>query len=466
MTTEMIHELGRLGALGLLAFAAGKLSVRVGQPALLGELAIGIALGPHALGWIEPGLLFDFLMEVGLVLLLLQTGLETDWRRMFHVGGKALRVATTGVFIPWAMGFAFALFQGVAWMGALMIGATLTATSIGITARTLADLRMMNARESQVILGAAVLDDIIGLGVLAGMQGLLAWQQAQGAAATGASPPVWMPLYNGLILGLLLLIGVTVYLRSRWLKQGIQPIRVSLKKKAEGVWQRAMQHSEAGSVLVIASVLTSCWLGQEGLGISIALVAFFMGLLLREKEDDPNTRVVLRHIEAFSALIVPFFFIAIGMQLDVHQLNPLDTAQRGNLYLALALTLIATISKMVSGYSVRDRSLNPLFIGMGMVPRGEVGLIFIQAGRSAGVLNEAWQNILTVSVILTTIIAPVALKRVLANTPPVDDWVEAMETEEHRQKHVYPAQPVEEDAMPFSGEPFIPTEEDDASRHR
>ncbi|MCE2929910.1 MAG: cation:proton antiporter, partial [Vampirovibrionales bacterium] len=154
----------------------------------------------------------------------------------------------------------------------------------------------------------------------------------------------------------------------------------------------------------------ACWAVQSTLGISMALVAFACGLLLKERENDPHFKLVLRDVGAFSSIITPLFFIGIGMQLDVQSLNPFDPEQLRYFLLALGLTVLAIASKALSGFAIRDKSINSVFVGMGMVPRGEVGLIFVQVGKTSGLLDATWANMLIIVVILTTLVAPFLLK--------------------------------------------------------
>jgi Kef-type K+ transport system membrane component KefB len=431
-------ELGILGLLLLMGGISNETFKRFGQSALLGELLVGVILGPSLLGWLHPTHTLELLMELGLLMLLVETGIETDWRSIMRVGGKATLVALTGIILPLVMGTLFAMLQGLATMASIMVGATLTATSIGITARTLTDLRMMNAKESQIIIGAAVLDDIIGLGILGVMQSMIAAKTVQASSGGG----FWLPMFNVLIAA-----GVFVLFR-KGVQKGLVPrlgIGVQFKKLLKKV-TRLMDTHGSQHILLVGLVLLACWVSESVLGISMALAAFTCGLILRERHDDPKFYAPLQNFSAFASIVIPIFFIGIGMQLDLRQLNPFDPTQAQNLTVALILTVVAIISKAAAGYAVRDKELSSAFIGMGMVPRGEVGLIFVTVGKAANILNDAWANILIVVVIATTFIAPMGLKLILGKRPPVDDILDAIPQQLTPQPE--PGQPLEDQDQP------------------
>jgi Kef-type K+ transport system membrane component KefB len=374
----------------------------MGQSTLLGELLVGILLGPSVLGWLHPTESMELFMELGLLLLLVETGLETQWRSIVQVGKQAFFVAIVGILVPWIVGTGFALLNGLVTLTAVMVGATLTATSIGITARTLSDLNQIETPESQIILGAAVIDDILGLGILAFMQGI---------SVAKASP------FEGIPKWLLVIFSLAVFLMGflgwRSYQQNGLVLPVVVDKLLKRLGKRLLDLADGTTkeqMVIIGGVLLACWAVQSTLGISMALVAFACGLLLKERENDPHFKLVLRDVGAFSSIITPLFFIGIGMQLDVQSLNPFDPEQLRYFLLALGLTVLAIASKALSGFAIRDKSINSVFVGMGMVPRGEVGLIFVQVGKTSGLLDATWANMLIIVVILTTLVAPFLLK--------------------------------------------------------
>ncbi|XVJ51710.1 MAG: hypothetical protein HEQ32_06395 [Vampirovibrio sp.] len=410
MSIEVAHEIGLLGFLLLIGALFSEAFKRMGQSTLLGELLVGVVLGPSVLGVLQLSPSMDVLMELGLLLLLVETGLETQWRNLWKLGPQAIMVAMLGVILPWASGLGFGLFNGLSMMMSVMVGATLTATSIGITARTLSDLKLMNCRESQIILGAAVLDDIIGLAVLGIMQSL-ALLKHEGNHSVQI---IALAMACGLLT---ILLGRFFWKRfpdlGRRLLHFVRHLLALLGRR----FFVLVDGTSKEQMIIIGSILLTAWAVQTYIGISMALVAFACGLLLKERENNPEFKLVLRDVAAFSSVITPLFFVGIGMQLNLGLFNPFIPGQLKILGLALILTLLAVVTKGVVGFVLRDQSLNRAVIGMGMIPRGEVGLIFVQVGKSSGLLDETWSNLLIVVVILTTVLAPFLLKFFLKRFP-------------------------------------------------
>jgi Kef-type K+ transport system membrane component KefB len=415
MSIHIVNEIGLLGLLLVVGAFFSEGFKRMGQSTLLGELLVGILLGPSVLGWLHPTETMNLFMELGLLLLLVETGLETQWRSIVQVGKQALLVAIVGILVPWIVGTGFALLNGLVTLTAVMVGATLTATSIGITARTLSDLNQLETPESQIILGAAVIDDILGLGILALMQGI---------SIAKASPFEGIPKWLLVILSL----GVSLigFFGWRSYQQNGLVLPVVVDKLFKRLGKRLLYLADGTTkeqMVIIGGVLLACWAVQSTLGISMALIAFACGLLLKEREDDPNFKLVLRDVGAFSSIITPLFFVGIGMQLDVQSLNPFDPEQLRYFLSALGLSVLAIASKALSGFAIRDKGINSAFVGMGMVPRGEVGLIFVQVGKSSGLLDATWSNMLIIVVILTTLVAPFLLKLTATKEIPIEESV-------------------------------------------
>jgi Kef-type K+ transport system membrane component KefB len=415
MSIHIVNEIGLLGLLLVVGAFFSEGFKRMGQSTLLGELLVGILLGPSVLGWLHPTETMNLFMELGLLLLLVETGLETQWRSIVQVGKQALLVAIVGILVPWIVGTGFALLNGLVTLTAVMVGATLSATSIGITARTLSDLNQLETPESQIILGAAVIDDIVGLGILALMQGI---------CVAKASP------FEGIPKWLLVILSLAVFLIGffgwRSYQQNGLVLPVVVDKLFKRLGKRLLYLADGTTkeqMVIIGGVLLACWAVQSTLGISMALIAFACGLLLKEREDDPNFKLVLRDVSAFSSIITPLFFVGIGMQLDVQSLNPFDPEQLRYFLSALGLSVLAIASKALSGFAIRDKGINSAFVGMGMVPRGEVGLIFVQVGKSSGLLDATWSNMLIIVVILTTLVAPFLLKLTATKEIPIEESV-------------------------------------------
>ncbi|HUP01250.1 MAG TPA: cation:proton antiporter [Gemmatimonadota bacterium] len=381
----------------LAAKLAGELFERLGQPSVLGELVAGVLVGSSVLGLVpvdpaDPyGSMVHVLAEVGVVILLFEIGLETDLREMFHVGSSALMVAFVGVVLPFLFGYLFwHYYQGGASLVAIFIGATLTATSVGITARVLTDLGKISTAEARIIIGAAVIDDILGLLILAVVDGL---------AATGSVSVLGVLKLFGLAVGFLavaMAIGLTT---ARWLFELVNRMRVR-------------------GVLVIFALMFALTLAflAEWVGLAPIVGAFAAGLILsRTNQFD----TIVEQIKPVADVFTPIFFVSIGAAVDVTILDPRVPENHEILIVGGILFAIAVLGKVVSGYSVVWRSgLNKLAIGVGMVPRGEVGLIFAQIGLMGGILTRDVFSAVLIMVMGTTLITPPVLKILLEREPP------------------------------------------------
>ena len=380
----------------------GHLAEMMGQPAVLGELIAGIFLGAvfrnlvpsldHATKSPE----LSLLAGLGVLLLLFEVGLESTVPQMLRVGWPALRVAVIGVVVPTLLGMAVAavLLKDASIYTKAFIGATLCATSVGITARVLKDLGRSQTTEARLILGAAVLDDVIGLIVLAVVSGAIA------AAAAGAT----LALSS---VGLIALKALTFLAGARWIGIRIAP----------PLFRGASRLRGPGALL--ATGLGFCfalsWLAAM-FGLAPIVGAFAAGLVVEEvhtrdfiARGEPGLEHLIRPITAFLA---PVFFVQMGMLTDVTQLFDGRVAALG-----LALTAVGIVGKVVAGFAV-GRTAEPVdrfAVGIGMVPRGEVGLIFANVGLGLAVAGQAVLDAPTYAaivmmVILTTLVTPPALK--------------------------------------------------------
>jgi Kef-type K+ transport system membrane component KefB len=376
------------------------LAVRVGQPAVLGELLVGVALGALSLAGIS-GLeaikhdpFIEMLARIGILILLFEVGLESTVGQMLQVGKSSLLVAILGVVTPFALGWGVAawLLPGHGPFVAAFIGATLTATSVGITARVLADLGRAQSNEARVILGAAVIDDVLGLVILAVVTGVIA------AADTGESLAAgevgWIVGKAGAFLVVSLVLGVLVAPRL---------FSAASRLRAPGV--------------LLATGLTLCfvlsWLADR-IGLASIVGAFAAGLILERVHYrsfvDRGEHGLEELIHPIASFLVPIFFVLMGMRADLRSF-----AQPGVLTLAAALTIVAIVGKQVCSLGVLDKGIDRLSVGIGMVPRGEVGLIFANIGLALTVggqriVDEATFSALVVMVIVTTLITPPALR--------------------------------------------------------
>ncbi len=320
----------------LLVFAAallgakllGEIAQRLGQPSVLGELVAGAVLGPSVLGLVPLTTSVLLVAEIGVVLLLFEVGLGTDLEELRRVGGSAISVAVVGMALPLLGGFLIVRAAGFSSLVALFAGAALTATSISITARVLSELKVLASREGQIILGAAVADDVLGLVVLA----------------------------------------------------------------------------------VVTQIVRT---GQAIVG------AFAAGLALARTNRRHD---ISRALNPVVDIFAPIFFVAIGAQVDVARLNPFDPANRFPLLLALGLTVVGVLGKFAAGFCAWGQ-VRRAFIGVGMIPRGEVGLIFASIGRQTGGLPQELFVAVVLAVFATTFLTPPLLK--LLRPPVLGDRGEA-----------------------------------------
>jgi Kef-type K+ transport system membrane component KefB len=372
----------------LLAFAAalvgakvlGELCERLGQPAVLGELLAGVLLGPSLLGLVplSDGILL--IAEIGVLLLLFHVGLETDLEELLRVGGPAMTVALVGMVLPFVGGYALARMAGFTTLTAIFVGAALTATSIGITSRVLSDLGLLASREGQIILGAAVADDILGLVVLAVVSQV---------AATG-SVGVWEAGKAALLSFGFLLVALVV-----GMPLGRLLVRVVGQARVRGILV---------AVSVAFALLAA--LGAQAAGSAAIVGAFAAGLVLARTNRGHDIRDAVSPV---MDVFAPVFFVAIGAQVDVAYLNPADPANRAALLLALGLIVVGVLGKFAAGYAAWG-GVRRSFIGAGMIPRGEVGLIFAQIGKQNGALPEPAFIAVVLAVFATTFLTPPLLK--------------------------------------------------------
>lgn len=380
----------------------GEFAERIGQPAVLGELVAGVLIGPSVLALLPTvGPVSEFihlLAEVGVAVLLFEIGLETDLREMFRVGGSATVVALVGVAAPFLLGFAFwmivqpsmgASVAGISdTMIAVFVGATLTATSVGITARVLTDLNRLHTPEARVVIGAAVIDDVLGLVILAIVSGL-----AAGAALTIFGVAMKFVVAAGFLVAAVV-VGNFVAPRIFGL---IDTMRVR------------------GVLLVSAFCFALLFAALAGLAGSAMIIGSFAAGIVLSSTNQFDT--ITERIGPVSDVFTPIFFVAVGAGVNVNLFLPWTSTFDVNVLLVGgALLVIAVVGKVVSGYAVGWGStrLNHLAIGVGMIPRGEVGLIFAHLGLTNGILSPSVYSAILVMVIFTTFLAPPLLKPIFA----------------------------------------------------
>jgi Kef-type K+ transport system membrane component KefB len=392
---------------------------RLHQSAVLGELLAGIVLGNLVLihpSWdfFEPlrlasggpdwAIVVDQLARIGVVILLFEVGLESTVQGMLKVGGSSFLVAAVGVVAPFGLGY------GISWLMIrelpaglvpvvpagfslhyihLFIGAVLCATSVGITARVLKDLGKMQRKESQIILGAAVIDDVLGLLILAVIAGVIA--AAESGQPLEVAAVVKLAVAALVFLGGSLVSGVTIVPR---------------------IMSRLARLRTSG-VMLISALLFAFGLSYIAALVGLAPIvgAFAAGLILEEAHfrgfrDEITIEKLLHPI---ATMLVPIFFVLMGIGVRLETF-----ANMGVLGLAAGLTAAAILGKQVCGLGVLDKGLDRVSVGVGMIPRGEVGLIFAGIGRELKVIDDGTFSAVVIMVMLTTLCTPPVLKYTLA----------------------------------------------------
>jgi len=392
----------------------GAAAQRIGQPAVLGELLAGVVLGGSVLGLADPtsDTLYLF-AEIGVVILLLEIGLETDLGKLLRVGGESSLVAAVGVALPFVLGYGVCLALGQDSRVAIVAGATLTATSVGITARVLSDLHRLQETESQIILGAAVIDDVIGLVILAVVAGL-----TEGKAPTVLGVAGIAAIAFGFLAATLLLGWLVVPPPARWIDRWEKGDSPHLPERPEGCCAQMgtvplFRPTGTPTLLAILLAFGLAWLASVA-GSAMILGAFAAGLLLRRT---PQARQIERGVAPLGHFFVPLFFVAVGAAVDVRSLNPFNPANHSTLAIGGLLILAAVVGKFAAGYAPFWFSGNKKVIGVGMIPRGEVGLIFAQMGLAAGVFSAGLFSAVTLMVMVTTFMAPPLLRLLFPPAP-------------------------------------------------
>jgi Kef-type K+ transport system membrane component KefB len=375
---DVPRMLGILAAVLLAAKLLGELTERLGQPAVVGELIAGVLLGPSLFGLVDPGDPFlHLLAEAGVVILLFSIGLETDLGRLLKVGATSATVALVGVVLPFAGGFAAARLLGIAHGPSIVIGAALTATSVGITARVLSDLGCLDKDESQVILGAAVIDDVVGLVILAIVAEAFNGEQVTATVVLRSAVLAFGFVAAAVVLG-------------GWLAR---PLFALVDRWAK---------SEAVASTGLALALLFAWLAFVAHSAPI-VGAFAAGLIIAPTAQKKAVEDGIRHVGSF---FVPIFFVSVGAAVRV-----LDYLSVRTMVIGLVLLVIGIAGKVAAGYAPWWFRGHKLLVGVGMVPRGEVGLIFATVGLQLQVLDQQLFSALAFVVFVTTIFAPPVLKR-------------------------------------------------------
>lgn len=430
-TSVLLGVLLSLVVVYLAAKVGGELCARLKLPSVLGELVGGVVVGISALNLLvfpdsgsesliihflqataglnpsdaaitfqSQGEVLSVLSELGVIVLLFEIGLESNLKELMAVGVQAIVVAFVGVVVPFIAGTAgLMLVFGVPAVPAIFAGAALTATSIGITSRVLSELGQLNSREGQIILGAAVIDDVLGIIVLAVVAGL---------AKTGeidVSNVIYLIISAAaFLLGAILLGNV---INSSFLS-----IAAQLQTRGE---------------LVIPAFTFAFLLSYFAAAIHLEAIlgAFAAGLVL---DDTEQRKALQKQVEPVADLIVPVFFVVVGARTDLSVLNPAIPSNQEGLIMAVFLVIIAILGKVVTGFTVFGQpDINRLAIGVGMIPRGEVGLVFLGVGSASGVLSPALEAAIVVMVIFTTFLAPALLRVAFRLKEPAEPVLNASE---------------------------------------
>lgn len=407
------HSLSRiLAALFIIllgAKAGGELMERIQQPAVLGELLFGLLIGNlglagfHGLDFLKDNETLNTLAEIGVILLLFEVGLESNLKEMMSVGLSSLLVAVVGVVTPMLLG------TGVSWLFFpdesiylhIFAGAVLCATSVGITARVLSDIGQLKAKESKIVLGAAVIDDVLGLIVLAVVIGVIKSANATAAGGAGGNPALDMALIIGKALGFFVAAGLVGYFLSARL------FRVASFLRVRG--------------MLLATALMICFLfslAAELIGLAAIVGAFAAGIMLDDvhyKEFTDRGEAKIEHLlRPLSQFLVPIFFVNMGLHVELSYFG-----NTGIIFFALTLTAAAIIGKQACGLGVLEKGCDRITVGIGMIPRGEVGLIVAGIGerlvlhvdgRSEQVVSPGVFAGIVIMVIITTIMTPPLLK--------------------------------------------------------
>jgi Na+:H+ antiporter len=383
-TLSFVHLLLVLAAVLLTTRALSVLAERFGQPSILGELLGGIVLGASVLGILDPNdLAIHTLAQLGLLILLFEIGLATDLRALARVGGTAAVIAVVGVVLPFVLGYAALSAMGVGRLAAIVCAAALTATSIGISTRVLAELGFLQTEEGRVVLGAAVLDDIIGLVILSVIGSF-----AAGVTITAMGVVRTSAIAFGFV-AVAIIVGSFV----------VPPLFHAAKRLRSPTTIAVMGLALAFLLAALAGLL----------GSAIIVGGFVAGVLLNgiDRRDD-----VERSAAAMGSLLTPIFFASVGASVDLRAL-----AEPRTLLITLVLLAAGVVGKLIAAYVPVWFKGNKALIGTAMLPRGEVELIVAQTGLAIGALDASLFGAITLMVLLTTLLSPPLIQGVARRDP-------------------------------------------------
>ena len=368
---------------------------RLKQPAVVGEILAGIVIGPSLLGWVVPSEIINTLAEIGVIFLLFTVGLETKPQAIFQVGKRAVTVGVLGVLLPFTAGYLIAIWWDGSFVEAMFIGAALVATSVGITARVLGSMGLLDVQTSRIILGAAVIDDILGLIILSLVSSVSQGSVSYVGLIKTAAAAILFTVFVALV-------GSKVLTR---LAPAIQKLKVS------------KPFFNIGLILCLGLSVASIYVG-----VAAIIGAFLAGMALAEATEDNHKMHQLT--SGVTEFLVPFFLVNIGMQLDLLVFKDVNV-----IALAVILTIVAVITKFVGcglgAWGMAKREMAQ--IGIGMVPRGEVGIVVAQIGLGLGVINKNFFAAVLFMAVATTLIAPPFIKILFAEDKDHDGIVDNIE---------------------------------------
>ncbi|HID81518.1 MAG TPA: cation:proton antiporter [Chromatiales bacterium] len=365
----------------LLGVSVGWLASRIGQPAAVAQVLLGLVIGPPLLGWVDTGEALELIGQLGVVLLLGMAGMHIGSRHLAKHGLTALWVAMFGIVFCLAVGYVFAVMWGSPHAEAIYVGTALTATSIGISVQVLHQLRLFDHRVGEIVIAAAVIDDVIALYLLATAHGILSEEMA--GYQIGFSV-----LETALILG-------AIYALCRWLSRRIAPILTG-------------DRYNTGLLLVSVVIVAFGWV-TETRGYSMVVGGFFAGLGLGDGMNPSQRKQMSRQLSKIVPFLVPFFFVVIGSRAEWGVL-----ADPGMPTLLIGLLIIAMAGKVLGGYLGALRATGngqSLLIGMSMAPRGEVALVIAGLGFFQGHISHHVLIVLILVTIVTAAVSPLVMAR-------------------------------------------------------
>jgi len=369
-----------------------EIAVRLKTPSVIGELFAGIVIGPSLFGWIEPVEALKLLAEIGIILLLFEVGLGTDIKRLIKSGQKSTFIALTGFITPLVLGFSasYWIFD-LSWFISLFIGGTLTATSIGITVRVLSDINFHQSKEGQIVLGAAVLDDVLGVILLA-----LLYEFSIGGGI------------NWLNAGKVFLFITTFFV--------VAPLLAKFLSVFINHYNKVSEIPGLIPTTMVSLVLFFAWLAHAvgapellgGFAAGIALSRrFFLPLGINLHADESFSKSIEEQMHPIIKLFTPIFFVFVGLSINLREINWYSSDIWA---FSIVIFIAAVVGKIFGALLLRENLSSRLMIGMSMIPRGEVGLIFAEIGHHSGIFNNEIHAGMVIVIIFTTIIPPFVMK--------------------------------------------------------